>query len=129
MSAGSTSPRAQFHALRWSTSHAYSQVLYADRMVGAEGQAPVDAKKLGRGERRLQAEEKEAQRIIRELHDDEYVGGGVPELHTLKSLTHSLTPSGLKLLAKKCGEQGLDTAELCPGVISKPSRRLVSKVS
>ena len=35
-------------------------------MVGAEGQAPVDAKKLGRGERRLQAEEKEAQRIIRD---------------------------------------------------------------
>ena len=59
-----------------------------------EAQDPVDAKKLGRGERRRQAEEKEAQRIIRELHDDEYVGGGVPELHTLKSLT----PSGLSYL-------------------------------
>ena len=51
-----------------------------------------------------QRRKKEAQRIIRELHDDEYVGGGVPELHTLKSLT----PSGLRLLAEKCGEQGLD---------------------
>ena len=41
-----------------------------------------------------QRRKKEAQRIIRELHDDEYVGGGVPELHTLKSLT----PSGLSYL-------------------------------
>ena len=85
-----------------------SQVLYADRMVGAvrDAQDPVDLKKLGRGERKLQAEEKDAQRIIRKLQQfaDGHAGGGVPELDTLKSLT----PSELKLLATKCGEQGLD---------------------
>ena len=85
-----------------------SQVLYADRMVGAvrDAQDPVDLKKLGRGERKLQAEEKEAQRVIWKLQQlaDGHAGGGVPELDTLKSLT----PSELKLLATKCGEQGLD---------------------
>ena len=77
-------------------------------MVGAvrDAQDPVDLKKLGRGERKLQAEEKEAQRVIWKLQQlaDGHAGGGVPELDTLKSLT----PSELKLLATKCGEQGLD---------------------
>ena len=72
----------------------------------AEAQDPADAKKAGRPARRALALEKEAQQIIRELEQtaDGHAGGGVPTLDTLTSLT----PSQLKLLAEKCGEQGLD---------------------